>query len=84
LFEGIKDVIEVIKWKELYEMMEVVIECYNKLGNEVIVAFFDELKDIGFCYVILFGFSIGIVDMYILFLKGGFIENAWCLVIEVE
>jgi len=40
-------------------------ECYNKLGNEVTVAFLDELKDIGFRYATLSGLSIGIVDMHI-------------------
>src|SRR5213083_2983442 len=39
--------------------------CYNLLGNEVTVAFLDELKDVGFRYATLSGLSIGIDDMHI-------------------
>ncbi|HXJ78473.1 MAG TPA: DNA-directed RNA polymerase subunit beta' [Candidatus Methylomirabilis sp.] len=66
------------------EIAQLISECYNKLGNEVTVAFLDELKDIGFRYATLSGLSIGIVDMHIPSSKGGLIENARRLVTEVE
>jgi DNA-directed RNA polymerase subunit beta' len=66
------------------EIAQLISECYNKLGNEVTVAFLDDLKDIGFRYATLSGLSIGIVDMHIPSSKGGLIENARRLVTEVE
>src|SRR3989338_492801 len=66
------------------EVTQLVAECYNKLGNEVTVAFLDELKDIGFRYATLSGLSIGIDDMHIPAAKGHLIERARQQVIEVE
>jgi DNA-directed RNA polymerase subunit beta' len=66
------------------EIAQLVSDCYNKLGNEVTVAFLDELKDIGFRYATLSGLSIGIVDMHIPSSKGGLIEDARTKVAEVE
>jgi DNA-directed RNA polymerase subunit beta' len=66
------------------EIAQLVSDCYNKLGNEVTVAFLDELKDIGFRYATLSGLSIGIVDMHIPSSKGGLIEDARTKVGEVE
>src|SRR5436190_3919396 len=66
------------------EIAQLISDCYNKLGNEVTVAFLDDLKDIGFRYATLSGLSIGIVDMRIPSSKGGLIDNARRLVTEVE
>src|SRR6266852_7370250 len=66
------------------EIAQLISDCYNKLGNEVTVAFLDDLKDIGFRYATLSGLSIGIVDMRIPSSKSGLIENARRLVTEVE
>ncbi len=59
-------------------------DCYNRLGNEVTVAFLDELKDIGFRYATLSGLSIGIGDMLAPSSKGRLIEDARRNVAEVE
>ena len=66
------------------EVTQLVAECYNKLGNEVTVAFLDELKDIGFRYATLSGLSIGIDDMHIPSAKERLIEEARQQVNEVE
>jgi DNA-directed RNA polymerase subunit beta' len=66
------------------EITTLVGECYNKLGNEVTVAFLDDLKDIGFRYATLSGLSIGIDDMHIPSAKDRLIEDARRLVNEVE
>jgi DNA-directed RNA polymerase subunit beta' len=66
------------------EITALVAECYNKLGNEVTVAFLDELKDIGFRYATLSGLSIGIDDMHIPSSKERLIEEARRQVNEVE
>src|SRR5215470_17015115 len=66
------------------EITQLISECYNKLGNEVTVAFLDDLKDIGFRYATLSGLSIGIVDMHIPSAKGALIEQARGQVAEVE
>src|SRR5213594_3335238 len=66
------------------EIAQLVSDCYNQLGNEVTVAFLDNLKDIGFRYATLSGLSIGIVDMRIPSSKGGLIEDARTKVAEVE
>ena len=58
------------------EITALVAECYNKLGNEVTVAFLDELKDIGFRYATLSGLSIGIDDMHVPSAKEELIEDA--------
>src|SRR5262249_61673653 len=79
--EPLRFVNKELKKKEIAQLIS---ECYNKLGNEVTVAFLDELKDIGFRYATLSGLSIGIVDMHIPSSKGGLIENARRLVTEVE
>ena len=79
--EPLRFVNKELKKKEIGQLIS---ECYNKLGNEVTVAFLDELKDIGFRYATLSGLSIGIVDMHIPSSKGGLIENARRLVTEVE
>ncbi|OGL07077.1 MAG: DNA-directed RNA polymerase subunit beta', partial [Candidatus Rokubacteria bacterium RIFCSPLOWO2_02_FULL_68_19] len=66
------------------EVTALVLECYNKLGNEVTVAFLDDLKDIGFRYATLSGLSIGIDDMHIPSAKEQLIEEARQQVNEVE
>ncbi len=66
------------------EITALVAECYNKLGNEVTVAFLDELKDIGFRYATLSGLSIGIDDMHVPSSKERLIEDARRQVNEVE
>jgi DNA-directed RNA polymerase subunit beta' len=66
------------------EIAQLISDCYNKLGNEVTVAFLDELKDIGFRYATLSGLSIGIVDMHVPSSKGALIERARGQVAEVE
>ncbi len=66
------------------EITALVAECYNKLGNEITVAFLDELKDIGFRYATLSGLSIGIDDMHIPSSKERLIEDARRMVNEVE
>ncbi len=66
------------------EITQLVAECYNKLGNEVTVAFLDDLKDIGFRYATLSGLSIGIDDMHIPSAKEQLIEDARRQVNEVE
>jgi DNA-directed RNA polymerase subunit beta' len=66
------------------EITALVAECYNKLGNEVTVAFLDELKDIGFRYATLSGLSIGIDDMHVPSSKERLIEDARQQVNEVE
>ena len=66
------------------EIATLVTDCYNNLGNEVTVAFLDELKDIGFRYATLSGLSIGIDDMHIPAAKGHLIDRARQQVNEVE
>src|SRR5947199_1805719 len=66
------------------EIAQLITDCYNKLGNEVTVAFLDDLKDIGFRYATLSGLSIGIVDMHVPSSKGALIERARRDVAEVE
>jgi DNA-directed RNA polymerase subunit beta' len=66
------------------EITALVAECYNRLGNEVTVAFLDDLKDIGFRYATLSGLSIGIDDMHIPSSKERLIEAARHQVNEVE
>ncbi|HUG37182.1 MAG TPA: DNA-directed RNA polymerase subunit beta', partial [Candidatus Limnocylindrales bacterium] len=66
------------------EIAALISDCYNRLGNEVTVAFLDELKDIGFRYATLSGLSIGISDMLAPSSKGRLIENARRQVAEVE
>jgi len=70
-----------LKKKEIGQLIS---ECYNKLGNEVTVAFLDELKDIGFRYATLSGLSIGIVDMHVPSSKSDLIERARQQVTEVD
>jgi DNA-directed RNA polymerase subunit beta' len=66
------------------EIIGLVAECYNRLGNAVTVQFLDELKDIGFRYATLSGLSIGIDDMHIPSSKERLIEDARRQVLEVE
>jgi DNA-directed RNA polymerase subunit beta' len=66
------------------EVGALIADCYNRLGNEVTVAFLDDLKDIGFRYATLSGLSIGIQDMHIPAAKGELIERARKQVNEVE
>ncbi|PYO38365.1 MAG: DNA-directed RNA polymerase subunit beta' [Candidatus Rokuibacteriota bacterium] len=66
------------------EIAQLITDCYNKLGNEVTVAFLDDLKDIGFRYATLSGLSIGIVDMHVPSSKGALIERARRDVAEVK
>src|SRR3989441_1080168 len=63
---------------------DMVLGCYNQLGNEATVAFLDELKDIGFRYATLSGLSIGIDDMHIPSSKEQLIAKAREDVNEVE
>src|SRR5216117_3012199 len=66
------------------EITALVGRCYNLLGNEVTVAFLDELKDVGFRYATLSGLSIGIDDMHIPSSKERHIASAREQVNEVE
>src|SRR5439155_1099107 len=66
------------------EVTALVGRCYNLLGNEVTVAFLDELKDVGFRYATLSGLSIGIDDMHIPSSKERLIAQAREQVNEVE
>src|SRR5436305_207524 len=66
------------------EVTALVGRCYNLLGNEVTVAFLDELKDVGFRYATLSGLSIGIDDMHIPSSKERHIASAREQVNEVE
>src|SRR3990172_1937237 len=66
------------------EIATLITDCYNKLGNEITVAFLDELKDVGFRYATLSGLSIGIDDMHIPAAKGPLIDRARQQVNEVE
>ncbi len=66
------------------EVTALVAECYNRLGNEVTVAFLDDLKDIGFRYATLSGLSIGIDDMHVPSAKEELIEDARQQVTVVE
>ncbi|MBI4589533.1 MAG: DNA-directed RNA polymerase subunit beta', partial [Candidatus Rokubacteria bacterium] len=79
--ESLKFVNRELKKKEITAL---VAECYNKLGNEVTVAFLDDLKDIGFRYATLSGLSIGIDDMHIPSAKERLIDDARQQVNEVE
>src|SRR5437773_6016302 len=66
------------------EVTALVGRSYNLLGNEVTVAFLDELKDVGFRYATLSGLSIGIDDMHIPSSKERHIASAREQVNEVE
>src|SRR6059036_1820573 len=79
--ESLRFVNKELKKKEIGALIA---DCYNKLGNEVTVAFLDDLKDIGFRYATLSGLSIGIVDMHVPSSKGALIERARRDVAEVE
>jgi DNA-directed RNA polymerase subunit beta' len=65
------------------EVIALIGECYQKLGNEATVAFLDELKDLGFRYATLSGLSIGIEDMHVPSAKERLIEEARNQVVEV-
>src|SRR6266481_273070 len=71
--ESLRFVNKELKKKEIGTLIA---DCYNRLGNEVTVAFLDDLKDIGFRYATLSGLSIGIQDMHIPSSKGELIERA--------
>jgi len=79
--ESLRFVNKELKKKEIGTLIA---DCYNRLGNEVTVAFLDDLKDIGFRYATLSGLSIGIQDMHIPSSKGELIERARKQVNEVE
>src|SRR5258705_688560 len=79
--ESLRFVNKELKKKEIGALIA---DCYNRLGNEVTVAFLDDLKDIGFRYATLSGLSIGIQDMHIPSSKGELIERARKQVNEVE
>src|SRR5213594_3640597 len=79
--ESLRFVNKELKKKEIGALIA---DCYNLLGNEVTVAFLDDLKDIGFRYATLSGLSIGIQDMHIPSSKGELIERARKQVNEVE
>ncbi len=66
------------------EVTQLVLRCYNQLGNEETVKFLDELKDLGFRYATLSGLSIGIDDMHIPSAKERHIAKARDDVNEVE
>jgi DNA-directed RNA polymerase subunit beta' len=66
------------------EIISLISDCYNRLGNETTVAFLDRLKDIGFRYATLSGLSIGIGDMLAPSSKGRLISQAERQVAEVE
>src|SRR5216110_3004489 len=79
--EPLRFVNQELKKKEITALVG---RCYNLLGNEVTVAFLDELKDVGFRYATLSGLSIGIEDMHIPSAKGQLIDRARQQVNEVE
>src|SRR3989440_438714 len=79
--EPLRFVNQELKKKEITALVG---RCYNLLGNEVTVAFLDELKDVGFRYATLSGLSIGIDDMHIPSSKERHIASAREQVNEVE
>src|SRR5213596_2099522 len=79
--EPLRFVNQELKKKEITALVG---RCYNLLGNEVTVAFLDELKDVGFRYATLSGLSIGIDDMHIPSSKERHIASARDQVNEVE
>src|SRR5437899_1629902 len=79
--EPLRFVNQELKKKEITALVG---RCYNLLGNEVTVAFLDELKDVGFRYATLSGLSIGIDDMHIPSSKERHIASAREQVHEVE
>src|SRR5438034_578782 len=79
--EPLRFVNQELKKKEITALVG---RCYNLLGNEVTVAFLDELKDVGFRYATLSGLSIGIDDMHIPTSKERHIASAREQVNEVE
>src|SRR6059058_660539 len=79
--EALRFVNQELKKKEVTALVG---RCYNLLGNEVTVAFLDELKDVGFRYATLSGLSIGIDDMHIPSSKERHIASAREQVNEVE
>src|SRR5438094_530632 len=79
--EPLRFVNQELKKKEITTLVG---RCYNLLGNEVTVAFLDELKDVGFRYATLSGLSIGIDDMHIPSSKERHIASAREQVNEVE
>ncbi|MFQ5743194.1 MAG: DNA-directed RNA polymerase subunit beta', partial [Acidobacteriota bacterium] len=63
---------------------QVVNYCYIHFGNDVTVATLDALKNLGFTYATLAGFSIGIDDMTVPMDKEALVAKARAEVVEVE
>jgi DNA-directed RNA polymerase subunit beta' len=63
---------------------QVVNYCYIRFGDEVTVQTLDALKDLGFTYATVAGFSIGIDDMTVPMDKDTLVANARQQVVEVE
>jgi len=63
---------------------QVVNYCYIRFGDEVTVKTLDALKDIGFTYATVAGFSIGVDDMTVPMDKDTLVANARQQVVEVE
>ena len=63
---------------------QVVNYCYIRFGNELTVETLDALKNLGFTYATLAGFSIGIDDMTVPMDKGSLVDKARKEVVEVE
>ena len=63
---------------------QVVNYCYLRFGDDATVQTLDALKDLGFTYATLAGFSIGIDDMTVPELKETLVDSARQQVVEVE